>query len=620
MRPYQETYIKNITRVMELNTPDAQIPRDASVFWREREKKREEIGRLMEENTALLRRELMPVLDDILSFPRQEIDELETFALALMPLPRQLDVMLNYTIHSALVAYARHWNDRDMLIRELYQTGMALFYFQSMIDMAEGDRYNWRMRMLFGEAASYIKVYDEIEDPQIRGYIHRSMANLALGHADSSDPESGRRKMETLRRSFQILTDPVFREKTPSLPWDVYLYKSHQERTTGMTLLRAGVTDQRILQEVMESAEYVWRRQLEASRRKGTQPSIRWHVVYETAQYHCGVTTLGYLLRKMEELYLERDVSDFSDEGIYTNIFLPALYANYLARDESYKIRKKEVMGHMYRMMMRYVSSIPGSRVSMTMIRNLMDTFHTFIEYPDGISQKEFLIRLVVSRNPEMFVAFQMAASLARMLMERVLDKSPELMLGVRGYKTLGELAAAREELCGYAYECGMFHDVGLLNFFGLIGQSGRAWLKEEKDVYKSHVKIGYAILSRCESTRPYAASALGHHRYYDGQGGYPREYDRTRQPDQPVIDLVSVVHYLNQLVESPVNYSRRPLPLSEALEQVKSQAGTRLSPQMTELLCDMEPQLREYYERGKKEAYREALRYLKGEEDLTNA
>ena len=35
---------------------------------------------------------------------------------------------------------------------------------------------------------------------------------------------------------------------------------------------------------------------------------------------------------------------------------------------------------------------------------------------------------------------------------------------------------------------------------------------------------MGYELLSKWDSTRPYAEAALYHHLWYDEKGGYPRE------------------------------------------------------------------------------------------------
>ncbi len=613
MRPYQQKYIDNIEKILNLSDLSLDITEDSMSFLEKRQNKRRLIGDLVKQNTALLREELFPLLDDIISASQNEINDLISFAEALTPGARRLDNLLSYTIHNALVVYARHWNMRDMLIRELYNTAMALFYLQSLIDTAAKSRYRWNMRMLFGEAASFIKVYDDITVPEIRGYIHRSMGNLALGYTNDTE-ESNRRKMTAIRQSLRILTDPVYQEKTPSLPWDVYIYKSHQERTTSLAFLRAGNTDPVSIREVMESAEYVWRHQQENSQKTGKPLSNRWHMTYEVAQYHCGIYTLDYLLTCMEEMYMRRNVSDYTLEGIYNNIFIPSMYAEYLSHNGHYRNAKKEVLGHMYRMMLRYVRSVPADQVSISLIRNLMGVFQTFIEYPDGIRQSDFLLQLVVCRMPEEFIYLQMTASVSRMLMEKTLESNPSLMSGVLGLDTTEQILESRDRLAQFTYESGMFHDIGQLNFTQMTSMATRSWLKEEKDLYRLHTKIGADILARCESTRLYADTAAGHHRYYNEQDGYPENYSRKENPNQPVTDIVSLASFFIRLLDNNVDYTRSPLTLPQAMERIKEESGRRLSPELVRIFLTMESELTNYLKEGEQNAYRLLLQYLQYE------
>ncbi len=606
MKEYQKRYIDNIKQITALADIPGGVPSDAEPFLKERTAKRRQLAALVRENTELLRRELFPVLDDIISMPRDEIDELAEFAVSLTPGARQLDIFLNYTIHNALIVYARHWKLRDMLIRELYYAAMALFYQQSLIDIVARNRYRWSMRMLFGEAASYIKVYDDISDPEIRGFIHRSMGNLALGYTNDTE-DSNRRKMDAIRQSLRILNDPVYHEKTPSLPWSTYIYKSHQERTTSLAFLRAGNTDPVSIREVMESAEYIWNRQLENSRRTGRPVSNRWHLTYHVAQYHCGIHTLSQLLTCMEEIYMQRDVTDFTLEGIYGSIFIPCMYAEYLSGNSLLREAKKEVLGHMYRMMLQYVRSVPADQISTSLIRNLMNVFETFIEYPDGIKQKDLLLQLVICRNPGTFLYLYMTACVSRMLTERVLKEEPAFLLGVLDCGSLEQVTASSDILTQFAYESGLFHDIGQLNFTQMTTMAARNWFREEKDLYQLHTRVGEIILARCESTRLYADTAAGHHRHYDGRGGYPAAYSREGKPNQPITDIVSLAAFFVRLLDNNVDYTREPLTLPQAMERVRQESGTRLAPALVRIFGGMETQLQEYLDGCKEEACRKA-------------
>lgn len=614
MRDYQEQYIENLKRVQELMDFSKMNPQEPSELYRLREQNKKQAYRLIRENTALLRGKLMPVLDDIASISEEEAEELAEFAAALAGGIKQLDLVLGYTIHDALITYARHWKKRELLIQELYYTGLALFYMQSRIGSTGKHLYNWKIGMTFGEAAAYLKKYDEIESVETRGFIHRAMANLALSYQNAETSAEGEKKAQVIRRSLQVLRDKIYHEKTPSLPWELFIYKSHQERTTLMTLLRTGVDDARIVREVMESAQYVWERQQENSKKRKTSVEQRWVIGYEIALYHCGVQPLTKLLQRMEDAYMERRPDDYSDDGIYANIFHVGLYADYLKRDEELVWKKKEVLKYMYRMLMRYVQNAPNNQLNEAVTRNLLEAMKSFIEYPDGLTYKDFLLQMVVCRDPDSYVFMHMVADVSAMLMRAMIEKQPQELVGLPEIEDTAAVVLRREELIQFAYDSGMLHDVGTIAFGGIIRSSGRSWLVEEREMYACHAYAGYQMLDRCDSTKAYAQTALGHNAFFNGEGGYPQEYVRKDNPEAVVTDIVAAAAYLLRMTSGQFYLLRERMSAAEAIERMQAQAGSRFSPAVCGLAAELLPELTAYIESGSEQAYCEAFQRLFGE------
>jgi len=607
MREYQEKYIENLKRVYELSAVPAELP-DPREYAAQRVKKTRERQAISQENTAMLRHELFPLLDDIISASEEDIENLEEFAESLTGRNyAYLDLVLCYYLHNAIITYARQWGKRDLLIRNLYLAGLALFYMQEILHRADRNDYCWKISLLFGEAASYIRQYDDIEDMETRGYIHRAMGNMALAYLDL-DEENGRRKMAAIRRSLRILEDPVYHEKSPDLPWNVYLTKSHQERTTALGLLRAGVVDPQIQREVMESAEYVMD---ELSRRGDGRIPMRWRYAYEAAQYHCGVRPLSHLLNWLEKFYMARDEQDYSREGFYCNMFIPALYATYLSHNPEYMYKKKYVLSFMYRRLEAYVRRMPDNQLSETTMTNLISTVQSFVEYPDGILEKDLIMTLVVCRNPDSFAASYMAAQIAQMMVRSALAQCPEALLGAIGCSSAEELRARHDELETFVYEACLLHNVGSLAFGNFTRHIGRSRFEEEEDMARCHVYAGARLLNQSPSTQPYVQVALGHHRFFDGKGGYPEEYKREEDPNVMLTDLVSTAVHLVRLIDDRLTAPDEAL--SPALEKLASESGTRLDPQWCRLLTDMEPQLREFFFFKQKTAYEMAFLLVKG-------
>ena len=269
MEKYQEEYLELLKRAAKSTCPPAEEHSPDSFLEALSEANAASIEEI-KRGTEILRENLFPLLDNILSASDEELESLNEFAGKLMSGVEQKDVGLHYRIHLALLSYARHSGLKEMLIRELYQTAMALYNLETMLSPNALRLFTVRMRVYFSEAASYFDSgdYDGITDAETRGYIHRSMGNIALSY-DTSDPESAKEKLAAVTRSINILSDPDVRAKTPSLPWDVYLYKSHQERTSLLSFLRTGHANPDAFAQVLESAQIVQEHQLKQMRERG---------------------------------------------------------------------------------------------------------------------------------------------------------------------------------------------------------------------------------------------------------------------------------------------------------------------------------------------------------------
>ena len=548
------------------------------------------VREIRERNTRILRENLIPTLDDILTVSREDIDSLVEFADTLMRLG--LDAGVRYYICKALVSYARVKEERNLLIKELYMTGMALFGLKNISGDKNDGQFCWKMQMVFGEAAGYIRIYDKIEDAETRGYIHRSMGNLALG-LSGRDGKTAERKMEVIRRSLQVLTDPVYQRKTPELPWETYIYKQHQERTTLMEYLRSGEVTARIVGEVMESAQYVYDRQMENAREKGMPLEARWLHNYYAASYYCGVYTLPELLHRLEGVYASVSFADYSANGMYGNIYLPQFYSVYVSKDPEMLERKRPVVLMMYRRVAEYLKHVPLGEDRDKLFFYVRGSLAAYIEYPGDNCFLDYVKEVTAGRRPEAYAHSCRVAEMALCILEEMMAEMPGQLLGIRGIRYVRELEERREELKSFLHDCCVLRNVGKLEMLELYEVSGRSWFAEEEELHRTHPLLGRNILSRCDSTKDLAPVVLGHHRWYDGQGGFPEEYHREEEQDAVLTDIVSVADFMGngfgregdgQAEENGLEETNsEEIGLDELLRHLQSFSGTRFSPYVVE-------------------------------------
>lgn len=197
------------------------------------------------------------------------------------------------------------------------------------------------------------------------------------------------------------------------------------------------------------------------------------------------------------------------------------------------------------------------------------------------------------------------------MLMAGMIEMYPQELAGLPEAGSAAQVRRRRDELVQFAYDSGMLHDVGMIAFGGIIRSSGRSWLEEERQMYHCHACAGWQMLDRCDSTRAYAQTALGHNAFYSGVGGYPPEYVRDENRTAVVTDIVSYAVYLIRLTDEQIYTNHPRLSVPEAQERMEGKAGTQFSPTVCSVAKKLLPEIMDYVESGEEQAYLEAYERL---------
>ena len=131
-----------------------------------------------------------------------------------------------------------------------------------------------------------------------------------------------------------------------------------------------------------------------------------------------------------------------------------------------------------------------------------------------------------------------------------------------------------------------------------------RRLFEREDEIYTLHTDIGYHCLKERESTKRFADIALGHHRDYDENGGYPEEYVRIESPYRRMCDLIAIVSYLKEHFEKDID---------AVCDDILNKSRTSFSPIIASYLEDkqLRKQLYEILTGERKQYYKELYEQL---------
>ncbi len=603
MQPYQEEYIANLKDIITLTSRKKPVGRTFETFETELLQTRQLLAQKIKRNMELLRSHLFPELDHLLEADSERVQELREFADKLLNGQDTPDAGLFCMIHQALLNLARLTKDRRGIIRELYWLGIGRHNLCNKVvglEFCMIENYISSMRLCFMEAAAYLKYYDEIEDSETRGYILRSRANISLGQFKNAGE-----KIHLVKQTLQILQDKDYQDKAPELPWDRFIYMTHQQMAASISYSKDSPMTPEDIADVMESVYIVYQRRLLEAALKNEKPPMRPTFNYYTIEYYCGLNSLQELLSKIEALMDEADPCSFSADSMYALISLPAFYCQFLEHYPERIPERKEYIASLYRKILDYVDSFPEASENETLFFYLRQLSHTFVETDNSITYGDFLLKLMKRFAQETYLHSYMVGKAASVFCEIIVSEEPNYFDDIEHIRQIKDPDKKRTEILNFAMKCGLYHDTGKINFLELYSQTGRQWFEEEYEMAHLHTTAGEACLSKRPSTQPYAAAALGHHSWYDGSRGYPRAYQRLKCPSRQMVDIIGLVDWIENVTGIRRLYTGVEKTLCEAVSDAIALEGRRFSPLLTARLRDsgVTEQIRQAFADGQREA-----------------
>ena len=575
MIAYQEKYIQNTKEIASLIDVYSIPLADFSSWYGKIRSSRKRVDELKKENIALLNEHFFPTLDNLYTATEKEISDLEEFGDQLMDWTSNLDVGVYVMIHDALLSMYRYRKDLNRVIKELYKLGIGMYYQNRMILGAEGEEANafaFESEMVFTEGASYLKYFEEIDDMETRGYIVRCLANVSIATTDR------KRKIRAISHAIRIIKDDYYRNLAPDLPWDTYLRRAYQQMSSTRSTLSRGDLSTEELSEILEACQIVFEPEKDQE-----NPDVRWLWPYYEMEYNCGFVDIHTTLDRMERLILETPLTRDAS-GMYAYVQLPIYYGRLLRNNPNLPLRAKRLvfLRKAYDRMMDFVLTYPQELFDAFFYYDIALLTTDYYETEGMVPYKDIALSLLRRFKGLLYIDLQKTSAIVMIIADYIFRHDPSFFDDIPFLREMKDPLAKQQKLAEYAADCGIFYDFGLLKMTMERIQMTRIFFEREYEMYQIHARSGYDDLRLRPSTRIYADVALGHHAWYNGKGGYPKSYERTKSDYRPMTDIVALVLAL---------ISRYEGKIEKAVEKLLEEEGLAFSPLVCAYLRDKDLQ-----------------------------
>lgn len=271
------------------------------------------------------------------------------------------------------------------------------------------------------------------------------------------------------------------------------------------------------------------------------------------------------------------------------NVLLP--YVNYFYLNDLADVpfrRKRAAVKQMY----EDIITIYHHRLDQQMDNSYVKYLNLFATYPRAIKYlKEeerirYLNELNVATQVTTYAHSVNVAMIARELMKGILKYQPELLKGALGEIRHGKVWLDSKECLDFIYEAAFYHDIGKNGIISTVNNDYRPLTDEEYAIIKTHPALGADLLKIAPSLyEKYHDTTLGHHKWYNGKGGYPEDFDNTKSPKRILIDIITLSDCMQAATERVGRNYKEGKTFDMVMEEFRKGAGTKYNPDLVKFI-----------------------------------
>ena len=212
---------------------------------------------------------------------------------------------------------------------------------------------------------------------------------------------------------------------------------------------------------------------------------------------------------------------------------------------------------------------------------NALVLYDRITKYLKPKERVRFLNSLCVATQVTTYAHSAHVAKIAETLMRGILQYQPAMLKGQLGCKSESDVKRNKKKFIDYIHDAAMYHDIGKNSIISVVNNDYRPLTEDERKIITLHPELGLKFLELSPELEKFHDTTLGHHKWYNGKGGYPASFDNTQSPVRLMIDIVTLSDCLQAATERIGRNYKGDKNFDTVMKEFRAETGTRYNPDL---------------------------------------
>jgi len=439
-------------------------------------------------------------------------------------------------------------------------------------------------------AYEHFKKAAAIQHPKTRQAIYakvEGMENLMYVNWLTRKFQTVEEYQQNKNELYELLKDSMVLRVIPAPLYDTCIRNirtSNERLVRNVYLADTTVLDKQVADSLM--------RRIVAVNRKNPKLSMLSDARTMLMEVKLGMKTYAEAMELARKRYLKVE-KDIGKNELYDPVTLQnhwSSFLNYFYFNDMADIpvsKKQKYTKEMCEIILKLYQHRKDNQYNNTYITSL-NTFTTYSRIIKYLTEQEriyYLNALNVSTQVTTYAHSLHVAMIAKTLMESILNDEPSLLLGTQNFRFVEDIKSNRKQLVDFIHDAAMYHDLGKNSIISVVNNDYRPLTDEEFAIIKRHPELGLQYLEIAPSLAKFHDTTLGHHKWYNGKGGYPDSFDNTKSPIRMLIDIITLSDCMQAATERVGRNYKGDKTFDTVMAEFRRDAGVRYNPQLVEFI-----------------------------------